>query len=629
MRNRVRIACAAVLSGTMVMSMGNPGLTILEQRIPGNVYFVEAAEETQDTEEVDRSGNVYVEAEADGTTKKVTVTEGLEGSAAAEEPPVSVKVRYYLDGKEKRPEEMAGVSGRVTIRFEYENKTSETVDVDGKQIETPVPFLVISSVILPTEIFSNVEVSDGKIIAGEDQNIAAGIALPGLADSLRLQNYEPTEDISIPDSFEVSADVTDFELELTATIVTPCGLDEMDTDGLDDADELVDAMEELTDASKQLADGTGELAEGMHAFQTYLSAYLEGVGQVNDGAKALAEGLAVMDTSKASLEAGTAALQTGLENLQAALTQFSIPSGSGDEMQKAAAAAEELRKDAESLAVLLETVQSQFETACAELEGIHLDELKGEIDAEATRQAQAQAKEEAEAALQEILGQIDSEELPQEMKDQIIGAMQEERFDGVQISGAADGVQQQIEDTAEKLQTAAKEIDAEAAEAVLGDMRAQLEILASYSGQIAGLGEQIAGLNAAMGELQTGVGQLADGSSQLSQGITALNQGIGEASKGAGALSSGVSELASAGGQLNSGFSMLTAGASALREGMQTFDQEGIQELSKLADENLTEVITRFQALKEAERSYNKKAGLEERGIEGIQFIIETGEISD
>lgn len=651
MRNKVKIACAAVLSGTMVMSMGMPGVTIKEQNIPKFMYSVKAAENVetaedvqnaknaQEAEEIDRSGNVYVEAEAHGTAKKVTVTEGLEGSAAAEELPVSVNVRYYLDGKEMDPEEMAGVSGHVTIRFEYENLTSELVEVDGKQRTVPVPFMVISAVILPTETFYNVEVSDGKIIAGEDQNIVAGLAFPGLEDSLKLQDYEPMEEVSIPDSFEVSADVTEFELELTATIVTPCGLNDMDLDDLDDVDELVDAIEELTDASKQLADGTGELADGMNAFQTYLSAYLEGVDQVNEGAKALADGLAVMDTSKESLEAGAAALQTGLENLQAALTQFSIPSGSDEGMQKAAEAAAVLKKDAESLAELLKTVRSQFEAAYSEMEGMNLDEMEKQIDAEATRQAQEQAKTEANEALQEILEgiTIENEELSpeikrqiiDEMKEQITGAMQEKSFEEVQVSGAAGGVKEQIEDTAEKLQNAAQEIDAEAVTAVLQDMQAQVEVLASYSEQIAGLGTQISVLNAAMGELQTGVGQLVDGSSQLSQGITAFDNGIGAASKGASALSSGVSELASAGSQLNSGFSLLTAGTSALQEGMVTFDKEGIQELSKLAGDDLTEVITRLKALKEAEKNYNQKAGLEERGIDGIKFIIETEEISD
>lgn len=630
MKNKVKIACAAVLTGTMVMGTGMPGLSVFNQNIPGVVYSVKAAESAeQEADETDRSGNVYVEASADGTARKLTVTEGLEGSTAAEEVPVSVKIRYYLDGKEMSPEEMAGVSGKVTIRFEYENLTKERVEVEGKQIEVQVPFLVISAIFLPTDSFSNIEVSDGKVISADEQNIVAGIAFPGLADSLRLQDYEPTEEISIPDAVEVTADVTDFELELTATIVTPCGLSEMDMKDLDDIEELTDAMDELTDASAQLTDGIGELYDGMCAFQSYLSAYASGVEQVNEGAKALADGLAVMDNSKDGLLEGAEALQAGLESLQAALDQISLPSGGGDEMQKAAEAAVLLKQDVESLAEITGVLLEQFEAAASELDGIDLDDLGGTIDAEATRQAREQAKAEAQTVLESVLGQISDEELPPEMKEQIENAVESSSFEGVRVSGAASGVQQQIDDAEEKLQSAVQAVDTDTLAAIIKDMQTQAEILCAYGEQAASFGPQLAGLNTALAELKNGVGALADGSSQLTQGIAALNQGIGEVSQGASALSGGVTELASAGGQLGDGFSILTAGTSALWDGMKTFDREGIQELSKLAGEDLTGVVTRFKALKEAEKCYNQKAGIEERGIESIKFIIETEEITD
>lgn len=58
--------------------------------------------------DADRSGNIYVEAKADGMPEKVTVSDALEGNKTAEELPVSVKVSYYLDGKRMSPEKMKG-----------------------------------------------------------------------------------------------------------------------------------------------------------------------------------------------------------------------------------------------------------------------------------------------------------------------------------------------------------------------------------------------------------------------------------------------------------------------------------------------------------------------------------------
>ena len=47
------------------------------------------------------------------------------------EVPVSEKITYFLDGEEIEPEELAGKSGEVTIRFDYENHEKTTIEKDG------------------------------------------------------------------------------------------------------------------------------------------------------------------------------------------------------------------------------------------------------------------------------------------------------------------------------------------------------------------------------------------------------------------------------------------------------------------------------------------------------------------
>ena len=67
-----------------------------------------------------------------------TVTWNADGSdiyyqgTTDKELPVDMKITYTLDGKEISPADLAGKSGKVTIRFEYENKAKQTVDVDGE-----------------------------------------------------------------------------------------------------------------------------------------------------------------------------------------------------------------------------------------------------------------------------------------------------------------------------------------------------------------------------------------------------------------------------------------------------------------------------------------------------------------
>lgn len=49
------------------------------------------------------------------------------------EPPVSVKFTYYLDGKEIKPDDLAGKSGKLKIKVDYTNNTKTTVDINGKK----------------------------------------------------------------------------------------------------------------------------------------------------------------------------------------------------------------------------------------------------------------------------------------------------------------------------------------------------------------------------------------------------------------------------------------------------------------------------------------------------------------
>ena len=45
--------------------------------------------------------------------------------------PVDMKITYTLDGKTVSPEELAGQSGQVTIRFDYTNRQKEKVETNG------------------------------------------------------------------------------------------------------------------------------------------------------------------------------------------------------------------------------------------------------------------------------------------------------------------------------------------------------------------------------------------------------------------------------------------------------------------------------------------------------------------
>ncbi|MBQ9898429.1 MAG: hypothetical protein IJM44_03125, partial [Ruminococcus sp.] len=130
---------------------------------------------------------------------------------STKELPVGVTVTYFLDGKEISPAELKGKSGKVTIRWTYENRQRVTKKVNGEDTDICVPFMAASAAVLSTDNFTNVSVTNGKVISDGEKLIVVGIAFPGLNDSLALGDIEGL-DVSLPDTFEITADVTDFEM---------------------------------------------------------------------------------------------------------------------------------------------------------------------------------------------------------------------------------------------------------------------------------------------------------------------------------------------------------------------------------------------------------------------------------
>lgn len=66
---------------------------------------------------------------------------------------MQVHIQYFLDEKEIAPEELAGKSGHLRMRFTYDNQEKRTVTVDGKQREVCVPFAAMSTCLLPADVF--------------------------------------------------------------------------------------------------------------------------------------------------------------------------------------------------------------------------------------------------------------------------------------------------------------------------------------------------------------------------------------------------------------------------------------------------------------------------------------------
>lgn len=302
------------------------GMSVMMGAVP--VY----AAGSTDTQDVYKEETVYVNADATGNSDEVTVSDWLKNSGGVsgnltdesilkeiknvkgdetftengdqltwntagediyyqgttdKELPVSVKLTYFLDGKEVKPDELKGKSGHLKIQVQYINNEKKTVTVDGKEEEVYTPFIMMTGMILPNETFSNVTIDNGKVISDGSRNIVVGFGMPGLKDSLDLdeETTKEAEDkgVTIPENFEMEADVTDFTMSSTFTVALTDLLDDMDMDNIIDVDSLKDSLNELEDAALELVSGSGTLADGASTLADGVSSYTAGADELNAG----------------------------------------------------------------------------------------------------------------------------------------------------------------------------------------------------------------------------------------------------------------------------------------------------------------------------------------------------------
>lgn len=658
----------------------------------------EQSSEKQSDEEKDKTETVYAKADADGTVNEVTVNTVLKNKnekkiqdysnltdiknikgdeeytkqsdgtilwdnqgedieyegKSSEQLPVTVQISYFLDDKEISPKELAGKSGSLKIRFDYENHTKEETNVNGKKVELPVPFAAISALLLSEDNATNIEVKNGKVISLDGQNLIIGYACPGLAKNLNLSDSELTKDIELPEYVEVTADVTDFELDFTATVFSSGLLSDLDEENLDDLDETSDNMDKIQEASGKLKDGSGKLLDGMKTYDEYMKQYLSGVDSLKEGVNVLKSGMQVLNENKTALGSGAQALTDGLCQFSNGLSAISFGNVSGQsgvdfsgvenamvalvaDGQKLNTALTQLQTQLQTVenfvteAVTYQTtVQNDVEAVKNTLGAIDWDAI--ENDAKAQREAQIDSA--VEAALNETMQETSLSEEEQEiLKEGLKSSLETQLKENDKDTELTKEAREKTEEAVQILLSIPAldipdlSVDISALPSILTDMQAQMQALGEAAELLGGLPEQMQTLQEGMETIQNAAEQLAKGSSQLNTGISAFSDGIGQLYVGGQSLSEGTDQLSSAGSALDSGYQALIDGMKALDEGFAEFDKEAIQKLTDLAGDDLTNLTTKIRGLKKVDAEYQNFGGIYEGQSGSVRFIIETEEI--
>ena len=128
--------------------------------------------------------------------------------------PISVQLKYYLDGKEIKPEDLAGKSGEVKIDIKMINNASKDGFVNGKKHKVYLPMLVVGGMVLPEGTFSGVTVKNGQSIGDGSKEIVVFTGMPGFSESLGFSEKDLGDlgGLVIGSEASVTATVQNFSL---------------------------------------------------------------------------------------------------------------------------------------------------------------------------------------------------------------------------------------------------------------------------------------------------------------------------------------------------------------------------------------------------------------------------------
>ena len=718
--------CAVVLFaavGTSVFALTGEGKESEDENQETTINASAEAETSKDE-------TVYVLAGADGTVQKIIVSDWIKNAMAADsledktelsdienikgdesftlggdnscvwdaqgndiyyqgniekELPVQMSVRYTLDGKAIAPEALAGQSGHVTIRFDYQNIQYEEVLLDGKTEKIYVPFTMLTGMLLDTEVFRNVTISNGKLINDGDRIAVVGIAFPGLQEDLAISK----EKLDIPDYVEISADVENFEMGMTMTLATTELFGAIDSDKLD-LHELSDAMAELTDAMDQLMDGSSQLYDGLCTLLEKSGDLVSGINKLAEGAAQLKAGAESLDSGAAQLQAGAAQLSSGLNTLNANSSSLnggarqvfsSLLSMANTQLSEAGLSVPALTID-NYASVLDGVIASLDDTAVyqAALEQVTatVNANRGMIEEKVTEAVQAQVEAEVSAqvtaavqetvtqavheneaqfraaVIQQALGMtveeykaaIEAGLVTQEQQDAVNAAVEaamqaeiDARMQREEIQAQINAVTQQTvgeqmqSDEIQALIASNTELQVQQAisEAMSSDaVQAQLSAAAEGAKSVIALKSSLDSYNAFYLGLITytsGVSSAAAGANELKTGADALKAGTSELSAGAAELLQGIQTMKDSAPALVDGITQLRDGSMELSDGLKQFNEEGIQKLIEAVDGDLDGLSNRIRVTADVAKHYTSFSGISEDMDGDVKFIYKTDSI--
>lgn len=541
--------------------------------------------------------------------------------------PVGVEIKYELDGKEIAAKDLLGQSGKLKITVSYTNKSKSTQTINGEKQEMYTPFVMATGIILPDDKFSNVEVDDGKIINEGSNNIVVGFGMPGMAESLDLD--EDAAD-KLPEGFTVTADVTNFSIGNTITFASPSILSDLELDDIDDLDDLENKLEKLVDSSEDLVDGSKKLSNKMGELEDKFDDYQDGEKSLNKGIKDLVNGGTTLKKGVKDYTNGVDTLAKGTQSYVNGAKQIT------DGNQKLYEAVKDMpssyKEFSDGLQAYTKGVDTLADTKTAKqltdgadavTAGIgtlneNLGKLESSYDnykllAEGLKAQAAQISDPTQKAT--ILAYVQKlEELYRGQKASVGALVSATNKESTLKSGAS-----QVAVGIKKVMTGAQTLSGNSATLRSADQK--------LTSSIATLTASVKKLSEGSKTLSSNDRKLLAGAKKILKASKSVKSGSDKLINGANKLKKGSNKLHKATGKVADGIGKLSDGADDLYEGMDKFDQKGIQKLNNVYEDDIKTLKTRLEKLTDMSKDYTNFSGIS-KGMDGkVKFVIETAEV--
>lgn len=585
--------------------------------------------------------------------------------------PISISVKYFLNGKDISPQQLIGKSGKIKIQIDIKNNTFVNANINNKNRRVATQFTTVALLNLPIDNFKNVKTSTGEVVSDGNNQIVAFVAFPGLANSLNIKQ----DIVKIPEGIIIEAEATKFKLGPIMAVATPELPEIKDFNEAKTINELTDGIKKLSDGGKKLEEGAAKLSEGQKLLVYNIGNLNSALLSVNKGVKTISTNQNKIIVGAKTLHTGTISLEGGIKSLSdnaKLLGQGSKQVGDGaivlsDSTNKLISGVLKIGEGAKLLGAKTGELSDGMSKISASTEQLKQGELNLLSGINALSDGLSQLKVSQQKGNQALdmmipgmdglkklavaIGQIPN---TKELTDKLISGLDQQTAGLKALRNGGDqflegivkletGINNLKEGT-HKLNTGIDKLkdaqnsasDGAAKLAAAGkDIGPALEKIKAGAQAISDGADKLkdSGLKLSTGGTQFSVGgsKLVEGSKQLEKGLATLVTGSVKLNIGINSVSMGLDKIYGGSSKLLSGAKTISSGNEQLSTNMKKLNREGIDKLNNkvsAAVDKINELIGIKDKIISLSKAYKSYTGIASNMDGKVKFIFKTDEIN-